>query len=92
MTAKLEAAHVASPGTYGVPRLHADRAATGELVGRRVARVMRDAGLAGSVVEKEARGLYGQYLGSQRLHRERTAADRTLPGSASSGLECAVLA
>ena len=40
--------HVASRGTYGAPRIHAELAAEGASVGRkRVARVMRGAGLAG---------------------------------------------
>lgn len=48
LTAKLEAAHVESRGTYGVPRLHAELVAKGEVVGkRRVARLMRRAGLVG---------------------------------------------
>jgi putative transposase len=48
LTAKLEAAHVESRGTYGVPRLHAELVANGELVGKkRVARLMRNAGLVG---------------------------------------------
>jgi putative transposase len=41
-------AHAQSYGTYGAPRLHAELAAKGILVGRkRVARLMRAAGLAG---------------------------------------------
>jgi putative transposase len=40
--------HVASRGTYGAPRIHAELAAEGASVGRkRVARLMRGAGLAG---------------------------------------------
>jgi putative transposase len=40
--------HTVSQGTYGVPRIHAELAAEGTPVGRkRVARLMRSAGLAG---------------------------------------------
>jgi putative transposase len=40
--------HAGSDGTYGAPRIHAELAATGTQVGRkRVARLMRAAGLAG---------------------------------------------
>jgi putative transposase len=48
LSAKLEHAHEESRGTYGVPRLHAELAAAGVHVGRkRVARLMRKAGLVG---------------------------------------------
>jgi putative transposase len=48
LSAKLEAAHVESRGTYGAPRLHAELAAMGEHVGKkRVVRLMRKAGLVG---------------------------------------------
>jgi putative transposase len=48
LSARLESAHKESRGTYGVPRLHAELAATGVRVGRkRVARLMRKAGLVG---------------------------------------------
>jgi putative transposase len=48
LSALLEQAHEESRGTYGVPRLHAELAAQGVHVGRkRVARLMRHAGLAG---------------------------------------------
>src|SRR5574341_1569158 len=42
------AAHAASGGTYGAPRIHAELAAKGVHIGRkRIARLMREAGLAG---------------------------------------------
>jgi putative transposase len=45
---EIRAAHAASRGTYGVPRIHAERAAKGIRLGRkRVARLMSQAGLAG---------------------------------------------
>jgi putative transposase len=45
---KIRAFHVASRGTYGARRIHADLIDDGELVGRdRVARLMRSAGLEG---------------------------------------------
>ena len=45
---RIQAAHVASHGIYGVPRIHAELAANGIHVGReRVARLMSKAGLAG---------------------------------------------
>jgi putative transposase len=48
LTAKLHAAHAASNGTYGAPRLQIDLAEAGIRVGRkRVARLMRNTGLVG---------------------------------------------
>ena len=48
LTAEIRAAHAASKGTYGAPRLRIDLAEVGIRVGRkRVARLMRNAGLAG---------------------------------------------
>ena len=48
LTARIRAAHAASRGTYGTPRVHAELAAEGIRVGRkRVARLMSQAGLAG---------------------------------------------
>jgi putative transposase len=45
---QIRAAHAASRGTYGAPRIHAELAATSVRVGRkRVARLMSQAGLAG---------------------------------------------
>jgi putative transposase len=46
--AEIHAAHSASRGTYGAPRVHAELADKGIRVGRkRVARLMSRAGLAG---------------------------------------------
>jgi hypothetical protein len=48
LTADIRAAHAASRGTYGAPRIHAELMAKGIRIGRkRVARLMRQAGLAG---------------------------------------------
>jgi len=48
LTEKIRAVHLASRGTYGAPRVHAELAAQGLHVGRkRVARLMVRAGLAG---------------------------------------------
>ena len=48
LMAEIRAAHAASRGTYGVPRIHAELAAKGTRIGRkRVARLMTRAGLAG---------------------------------------------
>ena len=48
LTETIRVAHAASKGTYGAPRLHIDLAEAGIHVGRkRVARLMRNAGLAG---------------------------------------------
>ena len=48
LIAEIRAAHEASRGTYGAPRIHAELAAKGIRVGRkRVARLMTQAGLAG---------------------------------------------
>src|SRR5262249_60947594 len=45
---EIRAAHAASRGTYGAPRIHAELTAKGMRVGRkRVARLMSQAGLAG---------------------------------------------
>ena len=45
---QIRTAHEASRGTYGVPRIHAELRAAGMLMSRkRVARLMREAGLAG---------------------------------------------
>lgn len=48
LLSKIREIHVHSRGTYGAPRVHAELAATGVRIGRkRVARLMRLAGLAG---------------------------------------------
>lgn len=48
LTEKIRSAHAASKGTYGAPRLRIDLAEAGMRVGRkRVARLMRNAGLSG---------------------------------------------
>ena len=48
LTERIRAAHAASKGTYGAPRIHAELAAQGVHIGKkRVARLMRAAGLAG---------------------------------------------
>jgi putative transposase len=48
LVAEIHAAHEASRGTYGAPRIHADLVAKGIRVGRkRIARLMSAAGLAG---------------------------------------------
>jgi putative transposase len=48
LTARISAAHAASKGTYGAPRLQVDLVEAGIRVSRkRVARLMRNAGLAG---------------------------------------------
>ena len=48
LTAEIRAAHAASKGTYGAPHLQIDLAEAGiRIVRKRVARLMRSAGLAG---------------------------------------------
>ncbi len=48
LRARIETIHAESRGTYGVPRVHAELTEEGERVGRkRVARLMRQAGLEG---------------------------------------------
>ncbi|MCK9930320.1 IS3 family transposase, partial [Frankia sp. Mgl5] len=48
LTTKITAVHAASRATYGAPRVHADLAAAGVRTSRkRVARLMRQAGLQG---------------------------------------------
>lgn len=49
LLARIQAIHERSRGTYGAPRIHAELRACGELVSRkRVARLMREAGLRGA--------------------------------------------
>jgi putative transposase len=49
LVADIRAAHAASRGTYGAPRVHAELAAKGIRVGRkRIARLMSQAGLVGA--------------------------------------------
>jgi putative transposase len=49
LTSRIRTIHARSRGTYGAPRVHAELAAGGELVGRkRVARLMRADGLEGA--------------------------------------------
>ena len=56
LSARVRAIHERSRGTYGAPRIHAELAAEGTPVSRkRVARVMREAGLAGVSRRKGAR-------------------------------------
>lgn len=48
LTARVQEIHAGSRGTYGAPRIHAELVEAGVAVGRkRVARVMREAGIAG---------------------------------------------
>jgi len=48
LTRKIRAIHARSRGTYGAPRIHADLSAEGLHVGRkRIARLMREAGIEG---------------------------------------------
>ena len=50
LTARVQEIHAGSRGTYGAPRIHAELVACGVAVGRkRVARVMRAAGITGVV-------------------------------------------
>jgi putative transposase len=56
LTAEIEAIHERSRGTYGAPRIHAELRADGERVSRkRVARLMRTAGLEGVSPRKRAK-------------------------------------
>ena len=67
---RIRAIHRASRGTYGVPRVHAELAAGGERVSRkRVARLMREAGLAGISRRRGARTTHVD-------HGHRAAPDR----------------
>ena len=55
LQAEIEAIHRRSRATYGVPRVHAELRAQGTAVGRkRVARLMRRAGLEGASRRKKA--------------------------------------
>lgn len=48
LSVRIREIHTASRGTYGAPRIHAELSAEGRRVGRkRVARLMRAAGIAG---------------------------------------------
>jgi len=56
LTERIRAIHALSQGTYGMPRIHAELAAEGEQVSRkRVARLMRAAGLQGVSRRKRMR-------------------------------------
>jgi len=56
LAARIGAIHARSRGTYGAPRIHAELSADGTHVGRkRVARLMRQAGLAGVTRRKGTR-------------------------------------
>jgi putative transposase len=56
LSAQIHAAHRESRGTYGAPRIHAELAAQGIRIGRkRVARLMRNAGLHGVSRRKQFR-------------------------------------
>ena len=56
LTERIRAIHALSQGTYGMPRIHAELAAEGEQVSRkRVARLMRTAGLQGVSRRKRRR-------------------------------------
>lgn len=56
LTERIRAIHALSQGTYGMPRIHAELAAEGEQVsGKRVARLMRAAGLQGVSRRKRMR-------------------------------------
>ena len=56
LTERIEAIHEASRGTYGMPRIHFELTEGGERVGRkRVARLMRAAGLEGVSRRKKTR-------------------------------------
>ena len=69
LTKRIQAIHERSRGTYGVPRVHAELEAEGVRVGRkRVARLMRGAGLAGVSRRKGART-------TQRRQEARPAPD-----------------
>ncbi len=69
LLARIREIHAASRGTYGAPRIHAELAADGRRVGgKRVARLMRAAGLAGVSRRKGVRT-------TRRDHRARPAPD-----------------
>ena len=69
LTKRIQAIHERSRGTYGVPRVHAELEAEGVRVGRkRVARLIRGAGLAGVSRRKGART-------TQRRQEARPAPD-----------------
>jgi putative transposase len=56
LTARIRSIHERSRGTYGVPRIHAELAADGRRIGRkRVARLMRAAGLEGVSRRRKSR-------------------------------------
>ena len=56
LTAQIQVIHRESRGTYGAPRIHADLAASGIRIGRkRVARLMRSAGVQGVSRRKQFR-------------------------------------
>ncbi len=70
LTARVQEIHACSRGTYGAPRIHAELAEAGVAVSRkRVARVMRAAGIAGVSRRRGPRT-------TRRAVRARPAPDR----------------
>jgi putative transposase len=77
LLARIREIHAHSRGTYGAPRVHAELAATGVRVGRkRVARLMRSAGLAGVSRRKAPRTtvrVQGESVAPDLVQRRFTA-------------------
>ncbi|MFE4582155.1 IS3 family transposase [Streptomyces chartreusis] len=58
LAARIRMVHRDSDGTYGVPRITAELRETGEVVNhKRIARIMRQVGLAGLRLRRKHRGL-----------------------------------
>ena len=86
LTGRIAEAHARSRGTYGAPRVHAELAATGIACGRkRVARLMRAAGIAGIHRRRYHATTVrdpGASPAADLLHRDftTTGPDRFVPG------------
>jgi transposase InsO family protein len=85
LLAHIRTLHACSRGTYGAPRIHAQLVRRGQHVGRkRVARLMRDAGLCG-VSRRRWPGTTRSRAGARRARSGASALQRRLAQRAVGG-------